>query len=449
MSAPVEDPHPPEPVDRRRLLWGGGAAVVGAVVGLDAAPAEAASAASPWLLGGNSGVATDGSTFFGAKNTAPLVFKTTPSGATTPVERLRIVAGGRVGVGTTAPGARLDVLGPDPYVVRATSTASSGAVGVQGVSTNGRGVVGTSQNDTGVAGQGGYAGLIGRGGLYGLIASGDSGGGYGSGGDYGLIGTGVTGVYGSGTSTGVHGSSSDPNGDAVRGEGGQYGVHGISGRTAGVRGDSGYVGTWGQAPTFGLVGYGTATSGDCYGVYGEASHGYAVWAEGDAHVNGTLSKAAGSFRIDHPLDPEGSWLSHSFVESPDMMNVYNGTVVCGGDGRATVELPVWFEALNRDPRYQLTAVGRAAPDLHVSEELVGRAFGIAGGSPGLRVSWQVTGIRQDDYAREHPIVVEQRKPAATRGTRDFVPRGSSAHRHDRGPGLLPAPAPRPLPTPPR
>jgi trimeric autotransporter adhesin len=128
-----------------------------------------------------------------------------------------------------------------------------------------------------------------------------------------------------------------------------------------------------------------------------------------------LSKAGGSFQIDHPLDPAHKYLYHSFVESPDMMNVYNGTVTLDSDGRATVELPDWFETLNRDFRYQLTAIGAAAPDLHVAGEVANGTFGIAGGRPGLKVSWQVTGIRQDAWANANRIPVEAHKPAKDRG----------------------------------
>jgi len=136
----------------------------------------------------------------------------------------------------------------------------------------------------------------------------------------------------------------------------------------------------------------------------------------DVHVNGTLSKAGGSFKIDHPLDPANKYLSHSFVESPDMKNVYDGTVVLDDDAGAWVELPDWFEALNRDFRYQLTAVGAPAPNLHIAEKIVGSRFRIAGGSPGLEVSWQVTGIRRDTYANAHRIPVEEDKPAGEKGT---------------------------------
>lgn len=137
---------------------------------------------------------------------------------------------------------------------------------------------------------------------------------------------------------------------------------------------------------------------------------------GDASVLGNLSKGSGSFRIDHPLDPENRYLSHSFVESPDMMNVYNGNVTLDDNGQAWVTLPEWFETLNRDYRYQLTPIGGPGPNLYVSQEVQDNRFEIAGGTPRLKVSWQVTGIRQDPYAEANRIVVEENKPPEERGT---------------------------------
>jgi len=136
---------------------------------------------------------------------------------------------------------------------------------------------------------------------------------------------------------------------------------------------------------------------------------------GDVIITGNLTKGSGSFRIDHPLDPANKYLSHSFVESPDMMNVYNGNVRLDANGEAWVELPEWFEALNRDFRYQLTALGAPGPSLHIAAEVSGNRFKIAGGRAGGRVSWQVTGIRKDAFARAHRIPVEEQKPAAERG----------------------------------
>jgi len=137
--------------------------------------------------------------------------------------------------------------------------------------------------------------------------------------------------------------------------------------------------------------------------------------DGDLSVAGNLTKGSGMFKIDHPLDPEHKNLYHSFVESPDMKNVYDGVVTLDPNGQAWVELPAYFEALNKDFRYQLTAIGVPAPSLYIAQEVHGNRFQIAGGKPGGKVSWQVTGVRQDAYAEKHPMQVEEEKPAAEVG----------------------------------
>jgi hypothetical protein len=132
-------------------------------------------------------------------------------------------------------------------------------------------------------------------------------------------------------------------------------------------------------------------------------------------VNGTLSKNAGSFKIDHPLDPENKYLYHSFVESPDMMNIYNGNTVTSADGFATVVLPPYFETLNKDFRYQLTVIGTFAQAI-IAQKLQDNQFVIQTDKPGVEVSWQITGIRKDPYAQAHPIIPEVDKPGAEKGT---------------------------------
>ncbi len=158
---------------------------------------------------------------------------------------------------------------------------------------------------------------------------------------------------------------------------------------------------------------GTAAAG--MGVYGESSSGYAGYFAGPVRVSGYLTKSGGGFQIDHPLDPENKLLNHSFVESPDMMDIYNGNAVLDGLGEATVELPDWFEALNRDFRYQLTPIGAAAV-VYVADKIADGRFRIAGGKPGMEVSWQVTGIRKDAWANAHRPQVEEDKPTFERGT---------------------------------
>jgi hypothetical protein len=136
---------------------------------------------------------------------------------------------------------------------------------------------------------------------------------------------------------------------------------------------------------------------------------------GGLTIDGPVIKPFGSFRIDHPLDPENKYLYHSFVESPDMKNIYDGVARVDEKGQATVDLPEWFEALNQDFRYQLTAIGKPSPSLYIAEEIEGNRFKIGGGTPGTKVSWQVTGIRHDAAANAHRIRVEEDKPAAERG----------------------------------
>jgi hypothetical protein len=181
------------------------------------------------------------------------------------------------------------------------------------------------------------------------------------------------------------------------------GVKGTSRLGDGVEGFSGAVNHAGVSAVNRGGGFGVWTSGRIAGHF-----------EGNVEVLGTLTKSGGSFRIDHPLDPANKYLHHSFVESPDMKNIYDGVVILGANGEAVVELPEWFEALNKDFRYQLTAMGAAAPNLHVAEEVNRNRLKIAGGNAGMKVSWSVTGIRKDAWANEHRIPVEEEKPAKAR-----------------------------------
>jgi hypothetical protein len=240
---------------------------------------------------------------------------------------------------------------------------------------------------------------------------------------------------------------------AVTGEG-YIGVRGLAGQAQGT----GSIGVEGVnvGEGNGVVGnsprrngvQGTSSSGTASGVYGEnlsgggfgvagrsnvppaifplpqrvgaavlgdnTAGGYAGVFNGMVRVNGYLNKSGGGFQIDNPIDPANSYLSHSFVESPDMMNVYNGNITTDADGNATVELPRYFEALNRDFCYQLTVVGQFAQAI-VAEEVRDNRFSIKTDKPNVKVSWQVTGIRQDAWANAHRTEVEAEKPESQRG----------------------------------
>jgi hypothetical protein len=120
------------------------------------------------------------------------------------------------------------------------------------------------------------------------------------------------------------------------------------------------------------------------------------------------------FRIDHPLDPANKYLSHASVESPDLKTFYDGIAELDINGEAVVELPGWFEALNKDFRYQLTGIGGFAP-IYIAEEITNNRFKIAGGNPGMKVCWQVTSVRHDAVVQATPMVVEEDKPEDEKG----------------------------------
>jgi hypothetical protein len=135
---------------------------------------------------------------------------------------------------------------------------------------------------------------------------------------------------------------------------------------------------------------------------------FGLTVEGNVRVNGMLQAESKQFRIDHPLDPENKYLHHTSVESPEMKNVYDGVINLDEKGEAWIELPEWFEALNKDFRYQLTCIGGFA-NVYIEEEIQNNRFKIAGGRPDLKVSWQVTGIRDDAFARANRNPVESMK----------------------------------------
>jgi hypothetical protein len=228
-----------------------------------------------------------------------------------------------------------------------------------------------------------------------------------------------------GVGYGVSGKSSKGSGVYGESDSFGYGVSGKSSEGGAVYGTSqkgvGVVG--GSHDGFGVVGM----SGNSAGLYGNSSYDYAAILNGKVKITGNLEKAGGSFKIDHPLDPANKYLCHSFVESPDMKNVYDGVVVLDRKGKAEIELPDWFGILNKDFRYQLTAIGAPGPNLYIAEEISDTTtnytsnknnnsrFKIAGGTSGMKVSWQVTGIRRDPWANAHRIEVQEDKPDKERG----------------------------------
>ena len=183
-------------------------------------------------------------------------------------------------------------------------------------------------------------------------------------------------------------------------------------------------GVWGMSTDgVGVTGSGTGEEG--WGIYGEAlgalgigvfgatsdlEEGWGVFSSGDLGSDGIKY-----FHIDHPLDPANKVLNHACAEGPEPLNIYSGNVTLDGTGKAIVNLPPYFEALNKDFRYSLTPIGQSAPDLYISQEVKGNHFAISGGNPNLKVTWRVEGVRNDLYAQRYGKPVEALKVASDRG----------------------------------
>jgi hypothetical protein len=347
-----------------------------------------------WLLSGNAG--TDPNTnYLGTTDGQPLVIQ--PGGAYT-------------GVGTSAPQAPLNVVGTTWFQGDSTPLSASAGQGVAvGFSGSQGYIFGFDydaftprnlllQNPGGNVGIGTLSPTAGR-----LHVDGGS-----TTAMYATSTNGIGSYAVSGTNAAVYGYSTS-----------DYGVDGRSFNSIGVYGQSySSGGMWGQGPYIGVQGNSTGTDVNRQAIRGDNSGsatGYAGLFYGNTWVAGTFYKNAGAFRIDHPLDPANKYLNHSFVESPDMKNIYDGVATLDVTGAAVVELPAWFEALNQDFRYQLTAMGAPGPNLYIAQEIKDNRFAIAGGAPGMKVSWQVTGIRHDPYAEANRIPVEQDKAADERG----------------------------------
>ncbi|MBL8879039.1 MAG: hypothetical protein JNG88_07950 [Phycisphaerales bacterium] len=354
-----------------------------------------------------------------------LRFLTTPDLATGPVERARIGQNGNFGLGTGTPGFPLsfaDTLG-DKIALWGQSGSHYG-LGIQ-------------------------SNLLQ---IHTISATADIAFGYGSSSAFTetmrVRGNGRVGIGLTNPAALLHSRTTTDGLSAVRGEGNAVAAVGVEGTTT----DGAGIGVLGRATSttgfnFGVVGrtssndgvgvsgeatratgantgvYGYAHGTDGYGVFGEAdgtngvgvhgqssgASGYGVFSTGNIAASGTKS-----FLIDHPLDPANKTLRHYCAEGPEPMNEYSGVIALDENGEAIVTLPDYFASINRDVRYQLTCIGQFAP-VFVREEIRDGAFVIAGGKPGMRVSWEVKGVRNDPFVQAHGAPIEQLKPDHLRG----------------------------------
>lgn len=216
-----------------------------------------------------------------------------------------------------------------------------------------------------------------------------------------IVGSTTGGAYGvSGQVSASATASAGLYGNNLRTNGG-YGTYGIG--YNGTVGETNYqlgFGIYGRNyDAIGPLGNAVGTYGLGYiGVWGDQSDpfGYSVYANGDFGAAGTKA-----FSIDHPLDPEHKYLRHYSIESNEVLNMYRGTIPFDANGEAIVTMPDYFDAVNINFSYQLTPIGGYAP-LYIKEKLVDGRFVIAGGLPGMEVSWTVYGERNDPYLQQHP-----------------------------------------------
>jgi hypothetical protein len=288
------------------------------------------------------------------------------------------------------------------------ATATSGSVyGVQGrsSSTSGVGVFGEATATTGsVYGVQGRASSTSGIGVFGEATAI-------SGNTYGIVGrassTSGVGVLGEATATTGNtygGLFQNPSSSGI-------GVYGYAQATTGT--NFGVVGRSESPSGRGVVGVAEASTGTNYGVLGRtnsSANGWGVYAGGRLGASGTKS-----FQIDHPLRPETHFLNHFCIEAPEPYNLYRGTVTLDAQGEAWVQLPDYFEAINRDASYHLTPIGAAMPNLHVAVEIQGNRFKIAGGAPFKKVSWEVKAVRNDPWVQQYGYQTEQEKPKGYQG----------------------------------
>jgi hypothetical protein len=288
------------------------------------------------------------------------------------------------------------------------ATATTGSVyGVQGrsSSTSGVGVFGEATATTGsVYGVQGRASSTSGVGVFGEATAA-------SGNTYGIVGrassTSGVGVLGEATATTGNtygGLFQNPSSSGI-------GVYGYAQATTGT--NFGVVGRSESPSGRGVVGVAEASTGTNYGVLGRtnsSANGWGVYAGGRLGASGTKS-----FQIDHPLRPETHFLNHFCIEAPEPYNLYRGTVTLDAQGEAWVQLPDYFEAINRDASYHLTPIGAAMPNLHVAVEIQGNRFKIAGGAPFKKVSWEVKAVRNDPWVQQYGYQTEQEKPKEYQG----------------------------------
>lgn len=302
--------------------------------------------------------------------------------------------------GTGVLGYHNGLTGTDPGVSAATSSTDNGAAALLAAA------VGTGTEPTYAV----YATSIAEAddatGVYGLVEATTANATIGVFGETMSTGTGI-GVLGrAGSTTG--GQTSGVVGESHSPTAGATGVVGVNKSTAGATGVFGVNGkvSFGEATSAGVRG--DNETGDNAGV------SFAGWFQGNLNCTGILTKGTDQFKIDHPLDPANKYLYHTCPESPEALNIYSGNITTNANGEAVVKLPAYFEAININPRYQLTCVNQFANAI-VSQKIADNQFVIKTDKPNVEVSWVIYGERNDKFHQKFNNPIEQEKEPQNKG----------------------------------
>jgi hypothetical protein len=318
--------------------------------------------------------------------------------------RMFFAAGGNIGIGTINPAARLDILGGNWNTETTEGDLRVGDATYRlkiGIATGGSGA-----GHATIAAQGGVNALsLGAGTTLAAQRT------------LTILGTGRVGIGTATPSYRLHVVEGSSPGRAVYGEatansGLTYGGYFLSASTSGT----GVFG-WASATTgaaWGVWGRTSSTDSTAYGVRGEEPSdglGHAVYAFG------SLAAMIKSFQIDHPLDPENYYLNHFCTEAPEPLNAYSGNVITDAQGYAVVQLPPYFESINRDFRYQLTVIDGSDEFVlaKVVRKIQNNQFVIRTSKPFVEVSWRVEAVRNDLWVQRYGFQTEQEKEDEIKG----------------------------------
>lgn len=128
----------------------------------------------------------------------------------------------------------------------------------------------------------------------------------------------------------------------------------------------------------------------------------------------TLTNGIKAFKIDHPLAPAERWLYHNAVEGDGHYTLYRGNITLDHSGRAVVQMPDWFDALNDDLVITYGEWGREVSDAPRTSHRIKNGWVIVG-QPLRRVSWMASGVRRDAWAAGNPLQVESEKDDKDKG----------------------------------